>query len=412
MFKKLSNNQYYPISIIILVFLFGSYVAISRGSNFSDGDSYTLILSFLNFLDFNTYDPSRGAYGHLIPEMLLGFTAYFLGTPVSNFISFLFFFCSIYLLFITFFEKNFSKFSLFLLLISSNFYLFTENTSTSDYPIALFFFSLGLFFLKKEKFIYASIIFAITICCRANFCLFVYPVIILYFFHKNIIFKKINVLILTLTLTTVIGLIFFIPVFYVNNFTLEFLNIPYITNSNTPGWYGGPALNFYDLFPRFIFKIYKLIGSLSSLIIILIFFLNIKILVSLKSIEQKFIWSIMIVNLLFFYLGPTKILLINPFLIFLYILIFTHFKRKIIYSIIILNFVTWFISYDVIEIKYKNKKICEAREAISANFNFSLRQGDFIRFIKNPSLVDCYSGIYREYTDNFANDRPLRLGSK
>ena len=90
MFKKLSNNQYYPISIIILVFLFGSYVAISRGSNFSDGDSYTLILSFLNFLDFNTYDPSRGAYGHLIPEMLLGFTAYFLGTPVSNFISYLF----------------------------------------------------------------------------------------------------------------------------------------------------------------------------------------------------------------------------------------------------------------------------------------------------------------------------------
>ena len=410
--KKLSNNQYFSISIVTLIFLFGSYLAISRGSNFSDGDSYTLILSFLNFLDFNTYDPSRGAYGHLIPEILLGSTAYLFGTPISNFICFLFFFSSIYILFITFFEKNFTNFATFLLLISSNFYLFTENTNTIDYPIALFFFSLGLFFLKKENFIYTSILFSIAICSRASFCVFIYPVIFLYFFQTNIIYKKMNLLILTLTLTTLIGLIFFIPVFYVNNFTLDFLNIPFITNSNTPGWYGGPPLNFNDLFPRFLFKIYKLVGSLSSFIIILIFFFNINVLISFKTIQQKFIWGVIIINLFLYFLIPTKILLINPFLIFLYILLFTHFKKKVIYSIIILNFITWFISFDLLKIKYKNDNICEATVAVSAKFNFSLRQGDYIKFLNSPSLISCYSGAFREYSDNFINSRPLKLSSK
>lgn len=411
MLIKLNNIKYFSLFTIIIIVLFGSYISLSRGSNLSDGDSYSLILSFLDLLDFQVYNPSRGAYGHLIPEILLGSFAYFFGTPASNLICILFFLSSIYIFFITFFDRNISNFAIFLLLISSNFFLFFENTNTIDYPIALFFLSVGLFFLNKEKFIFSSIFFALTICSRANFCVFVYPLILVYFIHKNIFLKKFNLLILTLGLTTFIGLIFFIPVFYTNNFRLDFLNIPFITNSNTPGWYGGPPLDFVELFPRFCFKIYQLIGSYSFFFISLIFFFNFKVLLSLKTKSQKFIWCLIILNLLIFFLTPTKILIINPFIIFLYILIFTHLSKKIIFTIIILNFFSWFINYDLLNIKYKNNNICEARVALSADFDFSFRQGDYLNYLSHPSFANCYSDKLREYSNNFLNNKPLRLSN-
>ena len=407
MLKKLNNSYYRSIGIIITIFLFGSFISLQRGSNLSDGDSYSLLLSFLNFLDLGTYSPSRGAYGHLIPEMALGSAAYLFGVPVSNLICFIFFFSAIFIFFITFINQNIERCALFFLLIASNFYLFFENTNTIDYPLGLFFFSVGLYFLKKEKFFLSSIFFAITICSRANFCIFVYPVILIYFLHNKILLKKFRSFLLISSLTTIIGLIFFIPVFYVNSFSLDFLNIPFITNTNTPGWYGGPAISFTSLFPRFIFKIYNFIGPFSSFFLIILFFVNLKILTSLKNINQKIIWCIIVINLLMYFFAPTKILLLNPFLIFLYILFFTHLKKKIICGIIIFNFIPWFIGFDLLDIKYKSNNICEARVALSANFNFSFKQGEFINYINHPSYSGCYSIYMREYSDNFLKNKPL-----
>ena len=113
MLKKLNNSYYLSIVIIISIFLFGSFISLQRGSNLSDGDSYSLLLSFLNFLDFGTYSPSRGAYGHLIPEMVLGSVAYLFGVPISNLICFIFFFSAIFIFFITFINQNIEKCALF-----------------------------------------------------------------------------------------------------------------------------------------------------------------------------------------------------------------------------------------------------------------------------------------------------------
>jgi len=107
MLKQLSKNNYFLLLLILLIFIFGSYISLSRGSNLTDGDSHSILLSFLNMLDFRTYTPSRGAYGHLIPEMFLGSIAYFFGVPLSNLVCFIFFFSSIYVLFITFFKKKY-----------------------------------------------------------------------------------------------------------------------------------------------------------------------------------------------------------------------------------------------------------------------------------------------------------------
>ena len=205
-----------------IVFLFicvGFYVSIKRGSNFSDGDAHDVILSFLNFIDFGVYKPSRAAYGHLVPEFIIGFFAYNFGTQISNAICFLFFFVSIYILGKTFnlTDKNLK---LLLFLSLSNFLLFSENTNSIDYPIALFFLSLGIFFLKKNKILITSFFFGVAIVSRANFVVFIYPIILIYFLYKD--YNKINFIrFLALAfLTTLIGIIFFIPTLIFYDFSL------------------------------------------------------------------------------------------------------------------------------------------------------------------------------------------------
>ena len=152
------QNKQISFKISILLFLlFGLLISFQRGSNFSDGDSYSVILSFLDYIDFGEYSPSRGAVGHPIPEFIIGIFSYYLGTPISNIICFLFFFGSIYFIYKTFIDKDIYNLFLFYSLILSNYLLFIENTNSIDYPIALFFFSVGLFFLIKKKFITSSI---------------------------------------------------------------------------------------------------------------------------------------------------------------------------------------------------------------------------------------------------------------
>ena len=80
--KKIIN--YFLISIF---FIIGSIIAINRGSNFSDGDSYSVILSFLSYFENGIYSPSRGAIGHPIPEFFIGSLSNLLGfiTFILNF---------------------------------------------------------------------------------------------------------------------------------------------------------------------------------------------------------------------------------------------------------------------------------------------------------------------------------------
>ena len=144
------------LSSLIFLFIFGAYIAYLRGSNFSDGDSYSVINAFLSLLNQEIYSPSRGAYGHPIPELLIGFMAYNFGTRFSNIFCFVLFFLSIIFLYKTFL-RNKDNLSLFTILVLSNSYLFLENTNSIDYPIALFFLSIGFYFLKSQKYFLAYI---------------------------------------------------------------------------------------------------------------------------------------------------------------------------------------------------------------------------------------------------------------
>ncbi len=401
------NKNHVDFFVIAVILLIGSFIAITRGSNFSDGDSYSVILSFLRYLDSGIYYPSRN-YGHPIPELMIGSSSYFFGTPISNLVCFLSFFSSIVIFFYTFAKKNHNLY-LFILLFASNFFLLFENTNSIDFPIALLFFSLGFFFLKKNYLIISSVFFGFCIASRANFLVFIYPSLLIYY-YDSLINKKIYEFTKVLIITTLVGIIFYYPIFQVNNYNLKFLDLPFIDDSiTTPGWYGGPELKFELLFPRFIYKIYKLVGVFSSILIIF-FYKEIINYVLSKNRLILISTFIIFINLLMFYFMPTKMLIINPFLIFLYISIFNCLSKNKIVLIIAFNLLPWFFSYNILEIKYKNQEVCSAKEAIDASISFSFVKGNLIEYINlDNSLSKCYSNFMEKYSFEFENGLPLRL---
>ena len=175
------------------------------------------------------------------------------------------------------------------------------------------------------------------------------------------------------------------------------------------GWYGGPPLNLESLLPRFIYKIYKLIGIFSCFLLLF----NIKkILFSILNTGKLNLILIctIFINLSIYFLMPTKQLLINPFIIFLYIVAFKCLNKKTILILILLNFLQWFISYEILNIKYKYQNICKSVEAISAEFEFTVRKGDFVDYLSNDKdFTNCYSGAMGKYSYEFKNGLPLRL---
>ena len=402
--RKIDNK----LSLLIFLFIFGAYIAYLRGSNFSDGDSYSVINAFLSLLNQEVYAPSRGAYGHPIPEFLIGFMAYNFGTRFSNIFCFVLFFLSIIFLYKAFL-RNKDNLSLFTILVLSNSYLFLENTNSIDYPIALFFLSIGFYFLKSQKYFLAYIFFGITIASRANFLTFIYPSLFIFFFNelKNRNFKNLTI---SLLVVTIVGLIFYYPLFDLHNYSLNFLDLPFLKeNDDRVGWYGGPSLEFSSLFPRFIYKIYLIVG-IFSIFYLLIFFIELIKKIKFTEIDNIILLFIVFINIFIFYFMPTKILIINPFIIFSYIVIFKYFDAKKIYFLIFFNFAQWFIFYNIVEIKYKEKDICFAKEAISYNFKLSIEKGLLIHHLTDKeSMIECYSQFMGDYSDNFKKSKPLKL---
>ena len=389
----------------LIIFSFGVYLSFLRGPHFSDGDSYSIINSFLIFLDTGVYKPSRGAYGYPIPEIILGFVAYNFGVSGSNILSFVFFYFSIF--FIAFSFKKKQK-MLFILLVFSNSILFIDNTNTLDYSFSLFFFSLGFFFLPKSILI-SSIFFAFSIASRANFALFIYPSLLIYFYfieqkENKVKFKR---LFISFAIITSIGLAFYIPVFIANEFSISFIKIPILTKNSSPGWYGGPELSFISLFPRFIYKIYKILGVFSSIIIFYLIIINF---FKFKLINKNnlIIFFIIGINLIIFFFMPTKYLIINPFVIFLYAFIANSVSKKFLKILIFFNILQWIVSYSIIEIKYKNKTSCDAQHAISAKYTFQVDNGYLSKFFKSLNTAQCYEKNLGRYSNNFINNYKLK----
>ena len=85
---QIKKSDYFILIIILSLGIF----LLTIGIKFSDGDAYSVILAYLNYFTEGIYNPSRSAYGHPIPELLIGFISYNFGTPISNVLCLAFFF--------------------------------------------------------------------------------------------------------------------------------------------------------------------------------------------------------------------------------------------------------------------------------------------------------------------------------
>ena len=141
------------LNIIVYFFLvLGILLSIKRSSNFSDGDSFDVIMTFLNFIDYGVYTPSRAAYGHLVPEFIIGFFAYNFGIPVSNVICFLFFFSAILLLTKTFKFNNLDSFFFLYSLLFKFFVVYRKYKLNRLFYCSIFLCSFHIFYKKREFF--------------------------------------------------------------------------------------------------------------------------------------------------------------------------------------------------------------------------------------------------------------------
>jgi hypothetical protein len=391
--KKQLNLK--DLFIIIIFILLGIIISLFKGYG-DDLDSHSLILSFIRIYENGVYSPSR-FQGSPVAEIFYGFLGYNFGSFPGSFLSYIFFISSLIVFFKSFKSLEFNKETLLLFIIVciSNPILFLDNTNPSDYPMSLFFFAFGIYYFKRNKILLPIIFFSLTVGTRVEFILFTLCYLIYEIYKDNYNLKNILKII---TFTLLLSFFFYVPVLIKYEFS------PYLIIFSADA-----GLKFYELIPRFIFKFYLSLGVFSSFIIFLIVYTNINELK--KVIKQNLDLLILIfLNSLVFLFMPIKTSILSLTIIFIYILLFKIVKKRIyIFSLIFFNFISYLISYEVLEIQYKNSGKCDPIIAVDAKFKFNIDQGYLTKrtkFMKNQ--IECASYYFGLKSQKYIDGKKIK----
>ncbi len=382
------NNNTINITLISLSLILGVYLCIIGGYG-SDEDTLPMIGTFANFLDGN-FMTSRFT-GYPVAEFIIGFFSYYFGSATINIVVFFSFILGCFIFFISL-EKNFKKnYIFFLLLVISNPILFFDNLEPVDYSLGFLFLSLGFYFLKSRRIELAIVFFGISIGTRINLAPFV--IIMIYFNSFNFSggeFRKFIIIICALF----IGSLFYLTVWIHSELTLRWLTA------------GRPDGGIFEYGSRFLYKTLISFGIIQT-IILLIFILNKNYKKNLSK-KNNFIYYLIIANLLIFFYIPAELSYLQPGLIFLYYLIYKYFNQKIIYILIAINFFSWIVNFETIEIIHKNTDKCEPIVAINAKVNPRLEKGYFYKYIDSRSKINCWIDLNSDYGKKVSKGLPLK----
>jgi hypothetical protein len=252
-----------------------------------------------------------------------------------------------------------------------------SNINPSDFSLSLLFFAFGLYFINKKNKIISPIFFGFAVATRAEFAIYVTIVILFDFFNKKKEYFNSTIL---LIYSGLISSLFYLPIFFQKKLSLNFIQAD-----------GGPNINIFELVPRFLYKIFLALNPLSILVIFFIFcYILFKSKIIILKKNEKLILSVILANLIIFFFIPSKIAILTISIIFVYLLVLKYFNLKIIFLIIVLNLLSWFYTYDIIEIKYKNEPICGRIVATDVNFNFKIKKGYFDKLTnENEKIIKC-----------------------
>tara|TARA_S200000501_G_scaffold376631_1_gene432151 strand:+ start:1941 stop:3104 length:1164 start_codon:yes stop_codon:yes gene_type:complete len=356
-------------SLVLSLLIFGTYLSYIGGYG-SDEDTLPMIYVFERRLSDGTFVTSRFS-GNPVPEIGIGFLAYYFGSFSANFVTFIFFFLSTLLISLSFKIK---KIPIFLILCMSSQVLYFDNLEPIDYSWALFPFSIGIYLFSKKKYELAILFFGIAVGSRINFILFIIPIILFYKDEHISISNRLSYLFVVF----IIGGLFYLPNWYDNSFGLEWLS------SGRPISQG-----FFGLLSRFIYKTSHAFGILQLLLIMFILFFSQKLL--FNFFKDKLTFYLVILNLLLFLYIPAELSYLQPAIIFTYLFAVNFFSKKIIYVLIILNFLNWGINYNYLEIKYSKEDPCKVREAVSADLKFKFEDGGIRNYLKSRDMIKCWA---------------------
>ena len=369
--KNYLENRFLYLLILSLVF-FGFYLCFVGGYG-SDEDTLPMIYVFEARLKDGTFISSRFT-GYPIPEMGIGFLSYHFGSWAANLATFLFYLIGIFLIYFSFvkkFESN--KFGLFLVLCLSSPVLFFDNLEPIDYSWAFLFFSIGIYFYSKKVFEIAILAFAFCVGCRINFLIFCLVAVFFFDFDKKIDIKKKIMISFSIF---IIGGLFYLPVWFYHALELHWLRA------------GRPLeQGFFGLFARFSYKTLLAFGILQTFLILFYIFKNIK---NFHLKENQLLIILIIINLLIFFYIPAELSYLQPAIIFFYLFLVKEFNKKIIIFLILFNFISWFVNFQILEIKYRDNAICAAKQAISASFVFKLAPGAIDNYFETRKMINCW----------------------
>jgi len=143
--------------------------------------------------------------------------------------------------------------------------------------------------------------------------------------------------------TFIIGGLFYLPIWFDNSFNLNWIT------SARPVEQG-----LFGLFARFSYKSVMTFGFIQFFFII---YLLLKLRFN-KNFDLKLLLILTISNFALFLYIPAEKSYLQPAIIFLNLILIDKFNKNIVSLIIVLNFVSWFISYDFLKIQHKDNSVC------------------------------------------------------
>lgn len=336
--KKLSK-KFLLLFLFFILIIFGIYLCFFNNYGY-DWDTYAMINTFYNVLENNNYFRSRG-YGYLVPEIGIGFLSFYFGSFFANLVCFFLLICGMYFfyIFLNREKKIEIKILLFFILCLSNIWIIGEATIPMDYSWSFFFLSLGAFLYSKNKNELSILFFSLTLGCRLNFIIYIIPII---FLNDKNIEKKLTILFCTIFF----GLLFFVPTWLQNGFSLDFIFSNKWFNHFRPD----PIFSIISI-GKFIYKIFISINFYAFLFFIFLLFKYKNI---FNNKNFKLATLLIILNLFLFFIFPWIPAHLWIFIFSFYFILVQLLSYQMILLLIFLNLSSWIIQLQPIKILYVN----------------------------------------------------------
>lgn len=349
--------------------LFAIYGICSLFGYGNDGDTYAMLRTWKTLVTEFRYIPSRWQ-GYLVPELIIGLSSQIGGFYLSNLMSASASVAALGLLHKLLKTRLCHRTSILLIMgIGLNPQWIIASSSSIDYVYSMFFFIAGTFLWIKDKPVWSSTAFALSVSSRIT-----YGPVVLIVYSASFLLKKYDTktIIKSLFWFIIMSCLLYFPVFYSSGMNFSFLGF------SSGQW------SFVQYTARFIYKNIYMWGLPTFIFLLAVFIIELpSIKKGFKQYNQKEKTILYCLVLIFMYTElmfaklPHEIAYLFPVL-FIAAYFLTYFERSSLYLavLIFLHILYCVVNFDVLNIQYKSGvNRLDFKEAVSAEPGFFVRKG-------------------------------------